>query len=279
MSVSKLFTSIFKSQPRRGLFFDNLERNINDVNDYCKQWIKSILIYNIKVDDKYTENAGLKPYDEKINTNKYDIKYMNNKYAYVLTFYNMNDKSYVGLNDSNINYINNWIQESSQLEKRFVIFDWDGTLSVVESMVGILETNKHIEKFKSILSNKNIKNEDLINIYAEHALIYFMGGRTRMNNIKTVIEKLFDNGIQVYILTSNETAINDKFFFMTLLKQLDQRFQEKHLLCTRESNQVIKKSDMILKTPELNNQSGGKKRRNTKRNNKKRRNTKKINKS
>lgn len=282
MSVSRYFPSIssirsiFKSPPRRGLFFDNSARNINDVDDHCKDWIKSIFIDETVVDSNYTKKAGLKPHDKNINIYEYDIQYMNNKYAYILTFYRMDDKSYVGLNNSNIDYINKWIEKSSQLEKRFVIFDWDGTLSVVESMVGICETDNHREKFKSILINKDITDKALINIYAEHALLYFMGGRIRMNNIKTVINKLFDNGIQVYILTSNETAINDKLFFMTLLKQLDERFEERHLLCTRAPNTNIKKkSTMILENPELNNQTGGKKRRNTKRKNKKNRNTRK----
>jgi len=276
-------TNDVKSSPLpdvRGIFFDDTPLNIKDVEENCSE-ITSVLVKFTVKHENYTKIMVEKGNDYAILIKKYPEE----------SYYVFND----GIDDTsrytaNIRSVYKWIEDNNDAMHKFVIFDWDKTLSVVEGMFSLHDV---IERAPSIIEDESIQDaiksnqiesayEQLATKLLRSSLDYFLGGEERKNKIKEFINNLFDNNIQVYILTNNTTAISDRGFFEGMLKQLDDRLAN-NLLCTYKDakspdkqlkSKVIKDSILTkYTTTTTDNQSAGNS-RNTKRRNTKRRNTK-----
>lgn len=231
---------------RPGLFLDDDIDNISNMISKCNM-IESIHVpqenhlYEIQKEQYLTHmiNKG-------------------NKYAIAVNRFINNDKEepkpIFGINDTEIDKINNWITASEVLPEpeksnRFVVFDWDNTLSLSAGFFGITD-----DAVKKISNNElSVEPSDIIS--------YLFGDDDRLTRIKGVIKNLFDNSIKVYILTRNPEATKNRQLFVDMLKVLDERFDNNSLIY---SSSYHKSSDMAKLNKCIRVNLGGK--RKTKRN-------------
>lgn len=234
---------------RPGLFLDDDIDNISNMISKCN------MIESIHVPQ---ENHLYKIQKEQYLTHMIN---KGNKYAIAVNrFANNNDKEETkpifGINDTEIDKINNWITASEVLPEpeksnRFVVFDWDNTLSLSAGFIGITD-----DAVKQISNNElSVKPSDIIS--------YLFGDDDRLTRIKGVIKNLFDNSIKVYILTRNPEAkdTGNRQLFVDMLKVLDERFDNDSLIY---SSSYHKSSDMAKLNKCIRVNLGGK--RKTKRN-------------
>lgn len=195
---------------RPGLFFDDDMSNILEMKRSCNM-----------IESYYVD----------INTHRYSIQHdeyldemvkKGNAYAIAIKHIdpsNTRETSPIfGINNTEINIINEWIDESAGLDDRFVVFDWDNTLSLTNGFFAITSE-------EAMIATENAYNFEL-----SDKISYLFGDDNRLESIKTVIQKLFDNTIKVYILTRNPVAKQNKGHFVDMLKVLDARFDDNLLI-------------------------------------------------
>jgi len=236
-------------QVKPGLFFDDDMSNILEMKRSCNM-----------IESYYVD----------INTHRYPIRkenYLNamvergNAFAIALNALYSSDEAeepgpMFGLNDTEIDIINEWIDNSEHLPDRFVVFDWDNTLSLSKGFYGITG-----EQARAISIEQNLDIE--YTFTPSDIISYLFGDDDRLNKIKAVISRLFDKGINVYIITRNPVAIQNKNHFVDVLRVLDLRFHDNLLIFAPKS-----KSAPLAVLGKCINPSGGK--RKSKRNLKKR---------
>lgn len=235
--------SSFNPHPVIGLFVDDNQDNIDDVEKNCKPYITTILVDARVIDDKdYTARMINPP-----NVNEY-----------AMISYTNPEKSYHALNDKTIKKINDWYKNNTGIPK-VVIFDWDKTLSVVD---GIISLHSYLQYIYNIIKEKQpdfiitqqehiVNHHELLDGLLINALDYFMGGIKRKNKIKNLIKTLFNNGIQVYILTNNLCAITDEVFFKRMLQQLHEQLPN-NLFFSGLYNPDSKSYNLIPKSEVIN---------------------------
>ena len=219
--VQSNFTEI-----RPGLFLDDDINNIRDMINRCNM-IESI---HVNESDHLYEIQKEQYLTHMINKG--------NKYAIAVNRFIDNDKEeskpIFGINDIEIYKINNWITASEVLPEpeksnRFVVFDWDNTLSLSAGFFGI--TDDVVKQFSN--NELSVEPSDIIS--------YLFGDDHRLTRIKGVIKNLFDNSIKVYILTRNPEAKKNRQLFVDMLKVLDERFDNDSLIY---SDSLYKSLDM-----------------------------------
>ena len=221
---------------RPGLFFDNDIENINDMNKSCNK----ITSYHVDKDSHLYHIPHNIYLDEMVKKG--------NVYAKAIDYISENSitetSPIFGINNTEIDIINKWIDETAHLPDRFVVFDWDNTLSLTTGFPDITgEDVWFTTKIKKLVFTPSDK------------ISYLFGDDDRLNNIKAVIKSLFDNNITVYILTRNPVAYDRKFHFVHMLKELDARFNDNSLIYVYPSD---KKSLSLIELNKCRELSGGK---------------------
>ena len=176
-----------------------------------------------------------------LNGNEHPNKYISeflkqnptNTYALFLDHVkSMEHDACVAFSDSDASDLLNWAN-NVDIHHKYVIFDWDGTLSVVEGM--IVPNEDEYALFKS----GDIKYQD--------AAVYFCGSKHRFQLLKNMFKTLKNKGVHVYILTNNPVASNEKIgnddcseysreYFHNISKQIIPGLKDHHILCGYESN-------------------------------------------
>jgi hypothetical protein len=199
-----------QQEVRPGLFFDDDIDNINDMNKYCNKITsyyvdKDTHLYHIQY-DKYLDEMV-----KKENAYAKAINHIDPSNA-------IETSPIFGINNTEINIINEWIGESAGLHDRFVVFDWDNTLSLTNGFFAI--TGEEAMSF----------TENAYDFALSDKISYLFGDDNRLESIKTVIQKLFENNIKVYILTRNPVAENNKDQFVAMLQVLNSKFDDYSLI-------------------------------------------------
>jgi hypothetical protein len=195
---------------RPGLFFDDDIDNIKDMESCNKitsyHVDKDSHLYHIQYETYLDEMV------EKGNAYAKAIYYISK----IIDNVNINETYPIfGINNTEIDIITKWIDESADLSNRFVVFDWDNTLSLTNGFPEITGED-------AFFTTKNRK----YNFTPSDKISYLFGDDDRLNNIKKVINTLFENEITVYILTRNPLADHpvSRSHFLDMLKVLDSRF-------------------------------------------------------
>ena len=180
-------------------------------------------------------NTILKGYNASLYTNSFLNLYPDNKFAkYLNEISHKESGTTVGFNLADVIYLKDWVKISP--EKKIVLFDWDGTLSVIEGI--ILPPNKMYEG----------KLEDYGITYREIAE-YYAGSGTRLSILKNMFLFLDSKNVDVFILTNNPIAavdwqkLNDNIIgansrqnFYKLAKEFIPQLKEENILCGYETN-------------------------------------------
>jgi hypothetical protein len=159
-----------------------------------------------------------------------------NKFAKYLNL--ISHKEYgttVGFNVKDILDLKEWIEMSPE-ENKIVIFDWDGTLSVIEGI--IIPPNK---VYEDIFEEYGITYKEIAEYYA--------GSRFRLNILRSLFNYLNYKNVNVFILTNNPIAaiewnkLNDKKIgpksrtnFYKVAKEFIPQLKEENILCGYETS-------------------------------------------
>ena len=265
-----------------GLFFDDDIKNIRDMteSDDFKESIYSVLVNNetrvhldvleqalhgeikksYEIDkngftttkkgfitsfspDKESTLDKIKRFIKKHTKNNWNLPMMyyktNSEYDSEYSIYYQN-----ALTKDHFDKIIEWANIGSK-QKRFVIFDWDKTITLFQEFIPDLikskiKNNKEVEKklytynySKSTLPLTNFY-EKLVEIlmekeneYINQEVLFYLGGEERLKEIKYMINELFEKDIGVYILTSNENCRSHKDYFERFLQNINEKFNKR----------------------------------------------------
>ena len=219
-----------KSYPKPVLFFDNDVKNFEEIEIYNDLPIECIHVEEIPInalelhDNVYTfnkSNAYVEWLEENIEIERALQRDISPSEA---------------LNDDHIDYIKQWIYKTNGMYKeRYVLFDWDRTLSMWE---GFYTFNNDIKPFRKIIANgKNVYILDPL--FAKDMLTYLLDNKNnRLQKIKNLISELLDRNIEVIIVTNNSSLLNisnpyylkNLNIWVPLLQELDNRLTSKNLI-------------------------------------------------
>ncbi len=274
-----------------GLFFDDDIKNIRDMteSDDFKESIYSVIVNNetrvrlgffeqalhgkieksYDIDEKTGNRIPKKDFntsftpDEKESTldkiKRFKEKHTENNWNLPMMYYKTNseyDSEYSiyyqnALTKDHFDKIIEWANIGSK-QKRFVIFDWDKTITLFQEFIPDLikskiKNNKKVEK-KLYTYNYSVSTlpstnfyEKLVEIllekeneYINQEVLFYLGGKERLKYIKDMINKLFEKDIGVYILTSNENCRSHKDYFERFLQNINEKFNKNHIICSMD---------------------------------------------
>jgi len=167
-------------------FYDNQQDMINQFQAGLKR-VESILVDNN--DNKFILN-GKSPHEY---NNNFLEKYPDNTYAkYLKEIGCTNSLSRIGFSKKDVEDIKRWCKNKKD-DNKTVLFDWDGTLSVIEGIY----LAQNIRQYGR-LYDKIIRDVDIA--------IYCCGGITRFCMLRKMFTYLRRHNVAVYILTNNPVA-------------------------------------------------------------------------
>ena len=225
-------------------FYDNYENILQQFKKTLK-YVEPILVSNKPNQEVMKGDAN-----SKIYTQIFLQMYPNNKFAqYLLSINNKEIGTTIVFSDSEIDNLYKWTS-SNPAKTKIVIFDWDGTLSVIEG-INIPENKTKTNQLKM----KNITYREIASYYA--------GTIERLKKIRDMFLYLHSKNVHVYILTNNPTAAcnwtkyrhmgignESRYNFYRVAKVFIPQLKENNIICGFETNGF--KPFSFLKNPFLN---------------------------
>lgn len=185
-------------------FYDNEEAN----------WEKDMNVHSDHIEwhpvdskehNEFSKPTGSTAKSEKYTGNQTYIDYFaaqDNKYAQFLrdsieaadakTIDKIIGKAYPnrGITDVQMTNLDTW-SKTPNVDK-YVLFDWDRTITVVEGM------------YFNSFEGRSL--EQMIDSNIDHVLLFIMGGEERLSKIRRLFQTLKTNGVHIYIITHNSNA-------------------------------------------------------------------------
>ena len=211
-------------------FYDNQD-------DIIEQFKKSKkYIESIKVSDKPNQDVMKGNSDSSLYNTFFLQMYPDNKFAQYLKSFGLKEiGTNVGFSVDDAIQLKHWA-ETTKTEKKIVIFDWDGTLSVVEGII-IPDTKTGTDKFKDM------------GITSEEIALYYAGSEKRLRYLRNLFTHLNKIHVEFYILTNNPTAScswkkfthlgigpESRNNFYNVVKEIIPGLKEENVLCGYETN-------------------------------------------
>ena len=168
-------------------FYDNFDEMIKQFKK-SKKYVEPILVSNKPNKEVMHGNPNASLY-----TKQFLKMYPDNKYAqYLLSKNNKEIGTNVGFSRDDAINLSKWVADP-KIKTKIVIFDWDGTISVVEGVV--LPPTKHttLEMFEKGVTYKDIA-------------LYYAGTKTRFEGLRNMFTYLHEAGVEIFILTNNPVA-------------------------------------------------------------------------
>jgi len=175
-----------------------------------------------------------------INASLYTTEFLKihpeNKFAKYLSMVNNKELgTTIGFSRSDAHNLIRWAN-NTLIDTKVAIFDWDGTLSVIEGLI-LPPTKETTTELKMIgVTDKEIAE-------------YYIGSKKRMSWLKEMFNFLYKKNIEVYILTNNPIAacnwnkLNDdgigpfsRANFFNVVKQIIPHMKEENILCGYETD-------------------------------------------
>lgn len=173
--------------------------------------------------------------DASVYTYSFLNLYPDNKFAkYLNEILHKESGTTVGFNMADVINLKDWVKLSP--EKKIVLFDWDGTLSVIEGI--ILPPNK---MYEDTFEKYGITYREIAEYYA--------GSGTRLSILKNMFLFLDSKNVDVFILTNNPVAAidwrklndnkigpNSRQNFYKVAKEFIPQLKEENILCGYETD-------------------------------------------
>lgn len=206
-------------------FYDNQMDIIRQFNNTLK-YVDTFLVPN-------TPNREiLKGSKQSHNyTSEFLKKHPKNKFAqYLFSLKNRENGTCIGFSEKEAIELTRWANKL--LKNKVAIFDWDGTLSVIEGIV--LPTTK-----------SEMKMYEHYNISFHEIAHYYCGTKYRFTWLKSMFEYLHNRNVEIFILTNNPIAstkrINglgkeSKNNFYRVVKEIIPCLKKENILCGYETN-------------------------------------------
>ena len=218
--------NLLKNEYTKYRFYDNDINQINEVRKLKK--VKCIKVDDStkypKLNNKKVLKGNYSNYINNISIFNEDSKYFNLLKIYPETYMPSNGITYDQFKD-----LIKWSSEKVN-EKKILFLDWDRTITVVEGMIIPRGQGK---KFINLgINDKNIKKD--------HILIYLLGGIIRYIYIQQVFKQLFDNNVEIYIISNNPFMSigpnGNREYFLSLLKLINENFEMNHMKSSYDNN-------------------------------------------
>tara|TARA_Y100000816_G_scaffold267830_2_gene229565 strand:+ start:4375 stop:5676 length:1302 start_codon:yes stop_codon:yes gene_type:complete len=235
-SINKLNTN------NQGVFYDDSQKNMINLKG-CD----SLNRVKIKREDyNYNNNITLK----KKNYLSYFAEREKNKYAEILLFLSEekdeNGKNVFeisikperlsnGLRKNHIENLKKWINSKRFVDKSqlYVFFDWDLTISVYEGFYQLSKDFNKIGINREFIDYYEDKTKITVNEdeLKRDFLLFILGGKERFNMLIDMYNFLSEKGVNVFIVTNNDTAEGEsKLWFLSIINLIFSDFRENQLI-------------------------------------------------
>ena len=225
-------------------FYDNMSDLIKQFKQTLK-YVEPILVSN-KPNEEVLNGSPI----AKMYTVEFLKLYPNNKFAnYLSSIQTKEFGTNIGFNEKDADNLLQWSSRSN-IQNKIAIFDWDGTLSVIEG-INIPGNLRETAKWKS----NGIS-------YREIA-IYYAGSKYRLMWLREMFDILHKKKVKIFILTNNPVAATNwqaysntgigsesRYNFYKVAKQFIPLLKEENVLCGYETKCF--KPHSFLKNEELN---------------------------
>jgi hypothetical protein len=206
-------------------FYDNQMDIIRQFNHSLK-YVDAFLVPNTP------NNEILKGSKNSYNYTSEFLKiYPENKFAqHLYSLKNRENGTCIGFSEKDAIELTKWANKL--INNKVAIFDWDGTLSVIEGVV--LPTTKTEMK---MYQHKNIHFHEIAH--------YYCGTKYRFSWLKSMFEYLHNRNVEIFILTNNPIASTKKINglgkesknnFFKVAKEIIPCLKKENILCGYETN-------------------------------------------
>jgi len=211
-------------------FYDNFDEMIKHFNK-SHQHIESILVSN-NPNKEIMKGKTISSY----YTKQFLKYYPENKFAQYLSAINNKEiGTTIGFSRNDAVNLSKWVL-TPEPKNKIVIFDWDGTLSVIEGLILPHTKSATLEMFKDGIT------------YQEIAL-YYAGTKLRLEGLQNMFRFLHEKNVEVFVLTNNPVAacdwkkLNDPWIrdfsrhnFYNVVKQFIPQIKLENILCGYETD-------------------------------------------
>ena len=206
-------------------FYDNQRDIIKQFNNTLKN-IDAFLVPNTPNREILRGSKNSYNY-----TSEFLKRHPENKFAQYLYFLNNRENgTCIGFSEKNALDLTNWANKL--INNKVAIFDWDGTLSVVEGVV-LPTTESEIKNYQ----NNNISFYEIAH--------YYCGSKYRFYWLRSMFEYLHKKNVEIFILTNNPIASTKKInglgkesknVFFNVAKEIIPFLKKENILCGYETN-------------------------------------------
>jgi len=211
-------------------FYDNFDEMIKQFQK-AKKYIESI-----HVSCKPNKEVMRSDSNAALYTEKFLKLYPDNKFAKsLLETKNKEIGTNIGFSRNDAKNLSKWVL-NPQIKTKIVIFDWDGTLSIIEGVVLPPTRETTTEMLKRGITYKEIAE-------------YYAGTKERLTGFQNMFNFLEQKGVEVFILTNNPVAACDwkklkdpgigdfsRHNFYMVAKQFIPQIKLANILCGYETN-------------------------------------------
>jgi len=204
----------------KGVFFDNCKIHLDSFRKVQNIFDKFSKLYLIAINE--TEPVPLT--DPLVVAELFKLS-PDNKYVHFHAFIDPTSTydPVSGIKEKDFRLMDDYLTDGRD-DRKYVVFDWDRTLTVVEGYISISNINK------DFFPNIDITSDTFLQSFREDTLLYLFGGEARLTMIRDKIKSLRDRGITLCILTNNTGCATDEF--KQLVRQLDPGFTDDHIICS-----------------------------------------------
>jgi len=221
-------------------FYDNQTDIIKQFNSSLK-YVDAFLVSNTPNREILKGNKNSYNY-----TSEFLKIYPENKFAqHLYSLKNRENGSCIGFSEKDAIELIKWANKL--INNKVAIFDWDGTLSVIEGVV-----LPRTESEMKIYQYKNISFHEIAH--------YYCGTKYRFSWLRSMFEYLHNKNVEIFILTNNPIASTKKIIglgkesknnFFRVAKEMIPCLKKENILCGYDTNGF--KPDTFLKNKYLYN--------------------------
>ena len=192
------YLSLKREYDGYSLFFDNELTNFTN-KDQCPKVIDlQVKCRPRTYDNKLSAIKEVKSYLSKLSSKGQD-------FGIALIRLQGNIQNYdptSGINNKHFIYLEKILMQE-HLVLKYIFLDWDRTFTVFEGI------NIYLDRINRLIQEENKKGDEINLVTWEGMSEYFLGGKERINKIKTLLEKCKSKNIEIFILTNN-TSMNNR---------------------------------------------------------------------